>query len=255
MSGSSLSERDLRALLDVVAPEAVASPGLEMPDQVLLGLAELIPCKSMDFCVMDPHRAEVHAEQYLCLQATPGQAPESDEQFWQEADVLFWEGYWDCAACSRRSVGTAVTTRQDFHSEREYAKHPMADYYRRCGVWHDLVVRLPPRGRVERHLALFRVASDLPFSERDRLVLTLLQPHLIDIRDQIEADRRTVPVLTPRQLELLRRVAVGDTNRQVGRDLGLSEGTVRKHMEDIYARLEVHSRTEALTKVGYLVAS
>ena len=255
MTGSSLSERDLRALVDVVAPEAVASPGLEMPDQVLLGLAELIPCKSMDFCVMDPYRREVHAEQALYLQETPGQAPESDALFWQAADALFWQGYWDCAACSRRSVGAAVTTRQDFHSEREYANHPMAQYYRFCGVWHDLVVRLPPRGREERHLALFRVASDPPFSERDRLILTLLQPHLIDIRDQIEADRRPVPVLTPRQLELLRRVSVGDTNRKVARDLGLSEGTVRKHLENIYARLEVHSRTEALTKVGYLVAS
>src|SRR6188472_1530761 len=104
MARSSVSERDLRALLDVVAPEAVASPGLELPDQVLLGLAELIPCKSMDFCVMDPHRREVHAEQFLSVQHEPA-APEDDALFWQEADALFWEGYWDCAACSRRSVG------------------------------------------------------------------------------------------------------------------------------------------------------
>ncbi len=70
----------------------------------------------------------------------------------------------------------------------------------------------------------------------------------IDIRERIEAQRRTVPV------ELLRRVATGDTNRQVARDLGVSEGTVSKHLENIYARLEVHSRTEALARVGDLLA-
>ena len=60
---------------------------------------------------------------------------------------------------------------------------------------------------------------------------------------------------TSRQVQLLRRVAQGDTNRQVARDLGLSEGTVRKHLENIYARLEVHSRTEAVARAGALIAS
>ena len=100
-----------------------------------------------------------------------------------------------------------------------------------------------------------RDAADVPFSERDRLLLTLLRPHLISARDRVEAQRRTVPVLTARQVELLARVARGDTNRQVARDLGLSEGTVRKHLENIYARLEVHSRTEAVTRAGALIAS
>ena len=104
-------------------------------------------------------------------------------------------------------------------------------------------------------MMLTRDASDAPFSERDQLILTLLRPHLINIRDNIEAHRGTAPVLTPRQLELLRRVATGDTNRQAARDLGLSEATVRKHLENIYTRLDVHSRTEALTKVGHLLAS
>jgi len=86
------------------------------------------------------------------------------------------------------------------------------------------------------------------------LLLTLLRPHLASAHDRVEAQRRTVPVLTPRQVEL-RRVARGDTNRRAARDLGLSEGTVRKHLENIYARLEVHSRTEAVTRAGALIAS
>jgi len=53
-------------------------------------------------------------------------------------------------------------------------------------------------------------------------------------------------LLTPRQRQLLRRVELGGTNRQVASDLGVAEGTVRKHLEHIYTRLDVHSRTEAV---------
>ena len=59
--------------------------------------------------------------------------------------------------------------------------------------------------------------------------------------------------MSRRQVELLRRLARGDTNRQVARDLGVSEGTVRKHLENIYARLDAHSRTEALARAGDLL--
>jgi DNA-binding NarL/FixJ family response regulator len=53
----------------------------------------------------------------------------------------------------------------------------------------------------------------------------------------------------------MRRVALGHTNRQVARDLGLAEGTVRKHLENIYARLEVNSRTEALARLGDVLSA
>jgi DNA-binding NarL/FixJ family response regulator len=46
----------------------------------------------------------------------------------------------------------------------------------------------------------------------------------------------------------LRLVAAGHTNRQIARPLGISEGTVRKHLENIYARLQVSSRTAAVTR-------
>jgi DNA-binding CsgD family transcriptional regulator len=71
----------------------------------------------------------------------------------------------------------------------------------------------------------------------------------------VEAQRQTVPVLTPRQLQLLRRVADGHTNRQIARDVGLSEGTVRKHLEHIRTRLEIGSRTEALARLRDILAS
>ena len=47
---------------------------------------------------------------------------------------------------------------------------------------------------------------------------------------------------------LLRLVAAGHTNSQIARRLGISEGTVRTHLENIYENLNVSSRTAAVTR-------
>ena len=86
------------------------------------------------------------------------------------------------------------------------------------------------------------------FSERDRAVLTLLRPHLHQAYLDAERRRHPVPRLTPRQNDLLRLVAAGNTNTQIARRLGISETTVRTHLENIYERLHVSSRTAAVTR-------
>jgi len=86
------------------------------------------------------------------------------------------------------------------------------------------------------------------FSERDRALLTLLRPHLHQAYLDGEGRRRGIPQLTRRQWELLRLVAAGHTNAQIARRLGLSEGTVRTHLQNIYGRLQVSSRTAAVTR-------
>jgi DNA-binding NarL/FixJ family response regulator len=86
------------------------------------------------------------------------------------------------------------------------------------------------------------------FSDRDRALLTLLRPHLRRAYLDAERRRRPVPQLTPRQWELLRMVAAGYTNAQIARRLGVSEGTVRIHLQNIYARLQVSNRTAAVSR-------
>jgi DNA-binding NarL/FixJ family response regulator len=91
-------------------------------------------------------------------------------------------------------------------------------------------------------------SSGLDFSERDRAVLTLLRPHLYQAFLDAERRRNPVPRLAPRQWEVLCLVAAGHTNAQVARRLGVTEGTVRTHLENIYERLDVSSRTAAVTR-------
>jgi DNA-binding CsgD family transcriptional regulator len=52
-----------------------------------------------------------------------------------------------------------------------------------------------------------------------------------------------------RQVEVLRMVRAGLTNRQIARRVGVSEGTVNVHLQNVYERLDVRSRTAAVHKV------
>lgn len=51
--------------------------------------------------------------------------------------------------------------------------------------------------------------------------------------------------LSPRELEVLRLVAAGKTNKQIARDLGVSDKTIDRHVSNIFAKLEVSSRAAA----------
>lgn len=52
--------------------------------------------------------------------------------------------------------------------------------------------------------------------------------------------------LTPRELEVLKLVAGGASNREIGQELMLSEATVKSHLVHIYDKLGVRSRTSAV---------
>ena len=56
------------------------------------------------------------------------------------------------------------------------------------------------------------------------------------------------PLLTPRELEILRALSEGLTNKAVARRLGISAHTVKFHLEAVFAKLGVASRAEAVAK-------
>jgi NarL family two-component system response regulator LiaR len=51
--------------------------------------------------------------------------------------------------------------------------------------------------------------------------------------------------LTPREVQVLQLVAQGQSNRQIGEELSISEATVRTHMSKILGKLHLGSRTQA----------
>ncbi|TDX08759.1 response regulator transcription factor [Kribbella sp. VKM Ac-2566] len=62
---------------------------------------------------------------------------------------------------------------------------------------------------------------------------------------------RTPPaadLLSPRELEVLQLVAAGNTNREAARHLFISEATVKTHLLNIYAKLDVSDRAAAVAE-------
>jgi DNA-binding CsgD family transcriptional regulator len=62
---------------------------------------------------------------------------------------------------------------------------------------------------------------------------------------EIAASERPAAGLTDRELQVLRLVATGRTNRAIADDLGLSEKTVARHVSNIFNKLNVSSRAAA----------
>ncbi len=60
-----------------------------------------------------------------------------------------------------------------------------------------------------------------------------------------EASPAEKPVLTERELEVLRLLVAGKTDQQIGQELSIAERTVRRHLRSIYDKLGVDTRVEA----------
>ncbi|WP_067816257.1 LuxR C-terminal-related transcriptional regulator [Nocardia inohanensis] len=60
--------------------------------------------------------------------------------------------------------------------------------------------------------------------------------------------RKPDTTLSPREIEVLRLVADGHSNREIGKRLFLSETTVKSHLVHIYSKLGVKSRTSAVAR-------
>ena len=60
------------------------------------------------------------------------------------------------------------------------------------------------------------------------------------------ADRVSGEALSAREIEVLQRIAAGKSNKEIGAELFISEGTVKTHVKSIFSKLDVVSRTEAV---------
>jgi DNA-binding CsgD family transcriptional regulator len=231
-----LRDRDIRTMLRVCdADDPAPGPGA-LPWSVLHGLRSLIACDMVAVFQLDSDR-----QRLLWGHDVP------DDEDAAETEPAFWAHYRDCPPCcypDETGDLERVTTFSDFYTMRELRSTGMyADYLRPAGVERELMLCLPSPARRTVRLVLFRgPGSD--FGERDRALLRLLRPHLHRLRT------RPVDGLTDRQRQLLDLVAAGYTNGQIARRLGLADSTVRKHLENIFERLQVHSRTAAVARIG-----
>ncbi len=63
---------------------------------------------------------------------------------------------------------------------------------------------------------------------------------------KLSGSSQLIPPLTERELEVIRALARGKSDRQIARSLGISEKTVRNHTSNIYRKLHIFDRTQAV---------
>lgn len=250
LMGNSLPVRDLdlRTLAGIVTEKRTDVPAQGLPPSLLSDLTDQIRCDELTVAGFDSHQ-----QQWWLTQTASSDEEVPDES----SDATHWEHYWDCQPCSypdRSDDLSSVVTIADFYSARQWHGTGMyTDYYRPKGLEHELMLCLPTgtpgTGGQGRTLRIFLFRGPGPdFSERDRALLTLLRPHLHEAYLDAERRRHPTPRLTPRQWQLLQLLAAGHTYSQIARRLGVSEGTVRKHLENAYRRLQVSNRTAAVAR-------
>jgi len=241
------SRQDLRTLAAIVSADRGEPPAEGVAPSLLGDLLALVRCDHLLFAGADSSRQLTWLWQLAPAEVGDG---------WYDP-AAFWKHYWGSLPCSypeRTGDLRSVIKVSDFYSPRQWHSTGMySDCFRPDGIEHQLRLCLPTGpgptagpGRTLRFIFIRGPGAD--FCERDRDLLTVLRPHLHQAYLDAERRRHPAPQLTDRHWDLLHLLAAGHTNAQIARRLGISEGTVRTHLEHIYRLLGVSSRAAAVTR-------
>jgi DNA-binding CsgD family transcriptional regulator len=226
MPDSFVHEHDVTRLLEILEDAHAWQSDDFFYASVLDELAELVAADVVGFQV------NAWARGWLSLEEVAG----GQRVVWVRPDVplddpfLDWDG---CAGLADRFGYTGVTSSSEVRRGRRDS---------------ELMGFMAPIGDLDRRV-LFHRHGGPDFSDREVTLLRLARPHLAELHLRRRAELGGLPSLTRRQWEILRLVATGATNHRIAHRLGISEGTVRKHLENAFARLHVSSRTEAVSRL------
>ena len=223
-----LTGSDYRDALEVVYAAGEVTGAVPFPGPVLETLRRLVPCDVVTYHEYSkgPARVLVHVGD-PAGEVTP--EIRAAHRRYKHQDPF------------RPAEGPRTTS--DFVDVRTYRRTGFYQHVDRpLGIAHMLQLYLDPTTSDAR-LEFDRGDSD--FSDRDRSVLDLLLPHLRQFARRTRP-RARLGRLSPREREVLEHVANGRTNAEIAWILAIAPDTVRKHLENAYTKLGVHTRTGAV---------
>jgi two-component system nitrate/nitrite response regulator NarL len=74
---------------------------------------------------------------------------------------------------------------------------------------------------------------------------SLLAKAAVSKTKPVEVDKPPVYGLTPREMDILRHIAMGESNKDIARSLGIVDGTVKLHVRAVLKKLGVNTRVQA----------
>jgi DNA-binding CsgD family transcriptional regulator len=241
----SLSRCDLERTLEFVhATAAIDGTTTPFPEPLIEELKRLVPSDSIAYNEWKLSALqEPLAELVVPLARTPPAIAEARHHFCSTYPL----------SVLRLSRATRPCRLSDFISPRDLHR---LDYYdtvlQPLRVEYQIRLWLTASAETSRMFCFNRSATHGDFSERDCAVLHVIRPYLIAMCDRFAFRRagtsHEIDGLTARENEILEWVSAGKTNREIATLLVVSVHTVRKHLENVYAKLDVRTRTAAAAR-------
>jgi DNA-binding CsgD family transcriptional regulator len=235
LTGLRHAVRLVESLTDLDNPEAFA--GLALP-----GLARLIGCDSLSFTVVGAEPGQVSVTRYPDCTAPSGNMAAFAAYVHEHPLVNHYRETGD----ARPVMISDFLSRHDFHRLNLYS-----EYFRCIPVEYQIAFGLPGIGPEIIGIALNR--ADRDFTEYDRNMLSVVHLSLSTALRRARqrqcargAASGALADLTDREIRILNLAALGRTNNAIAHALDISPRTVAKHLEHIYRKLDVTSRTSAV---------
>ena len=243
-----LRSADLEAVLSFLEEAQTVDGPAPFTTELLDLLTEIVGCTYTTFAEVDDRSRVLHRT-VLCS-ADPWSGEDDDDTWWESPRTVTLSRY------MLSDGAKPLIVHSDFFSRSQRTSVDFNPNFQ-LGVSDEIEVDLDP---TRTWFARLNVASDRDFEDRERMLLHRLSPHLIGLYRSAELRRRLAATtaafdpeatnqLTRRECEVMLWVADGLSNAEIARVLVVERSTVRKHLEHIYEKLGVRSRTAALAKV------
>ena len=239
-----LRNRDLHGVIEFVETAWALAGEFAVTPDTLAALNQLIASDEVSYCHLDHvHRRVIR---YLDTNGSDG----GSDAFWGIVDAHPLCRHQQAYADFSSTRLSDVISRRTLVNSRIYA-----EWFRPAGIVAELEAGID-RSRAEtRNFILERTHGD--FSARDRAVLEVVRPQLARIEETTRlrtaagaSEPEQLECLTEREHEILELVGAGLTNAEIAERLWISPGTVKKHLDNIYAKLGVANRTAAIARTS-----
>lgn len=232
-----LSVRDYRGVLDVLHLAGENETLDPFPEHVLERMRELVPCNFVAYGDHDPNRRG-----WRKAPVWVGDGPRPNDSIIaayqalrkQAPDLLTGS---PCVLRWSDRVPRRALRRLELYWE---VLHPMGQEYA-LSIW--LADREGAIGKLDFD------RTDRDFSARDVELLETLLPHFVPLARRAGARWScSAGILTAREREIVAWLARGKQNTEIAKRLYISPGTVRKHLDNIYMKLDAPNRTAAVSR-------
>jgi DNA-binding CsgD family transcriptional regulator len=241
---SQLTNADLRSVIEMLHDLAADRSEEIFPRLVIERLGVLLDAPNAGYCELQPCEADSY---YIRTFPEPA---------WYGEALFRWH-HQDPITCTRFGNLPEPIAVSDVLSKRAFNGLGLYQYtLRPFGFADTAKLFLPPASpsASSRHGAgdarfFFFDRDRWGLSSRERALLDLLRPHLTLHREKWRPPSPALQSLTVREREILEAVSNGETNAQIAKRLWISPYTVRAHLENIFGKLNVKTRTEAAAQL------